>query len=101
MTKQADRQDKFLHNNPDDINNLEEMKQQQKLANDFDTPYSEPEDTNEPISKQAQQADTGLDSHEIYDEGFSSATEKKVENSEGSNQNRTEDELYPEYDEIK
>lgn len=78
VNKQSDRNDNFLQNNPDDINDEELMKQKQKLANDFETPFSEPDNTKEPISKDAQQADPALDTHEIYDEGFSSSTEKKV-----------------------
>jgi hypothetical protein len=104
MANNNQSNDKFLQNNPKDINDEYAMKKKQKLPQDYETPFSEPQNTKELISKDAQQADPRLDSHEIYDEGFSSATEKKVNNQDetiGYDDDEDIPATYDEYDEVK
>jgi len=100
MTDKPDNNDAFLQNNPDDINDIESMKQKQKLPNDFGTPFSEPQGPEEPISKSAQQADTNIDSYQYYDESFSAAVEKKVKSANDIDDYDING-LYTQYDEIK
>ena len=43
----------------------------EKLAQDYDTPFSEPHDKRGQLSDQHPSTDTDLDEHELYDAGLS------------------------------
>jgi hypothetical protein len=48
---------------------------QEKLEDDFDPPFSPPDDVSQGLSDDNQVTDTNLDSQEFYDEGLSGAAE--------------------------
>jgi hypothetical protein len=76
MNDQA-HDDDLADNNPRDTNPMDEIKRDEELEEDNDTPFTPPDDVDDDLSDQAQQGDTNIDPHQMYDEGFSSATEEK------------------------
>lgn len=48
-----------------------------KLAEDNDTPFSPPDDTEGQLKVDHPATDSNIDEHEAYDEGLSGATEAK------------------------
>jgi hypothetical protein len=56
---------------------------QEKVAQDYDTPFSPPDGTLDTIPKDHPQVDTNMDSQEWYDEGRSGAAEVSDPGSRG------------------
>lgn len=69
------RDDQFLTNNPDDANPMQDMKQDEQLPEDHDTPFSPPEGSQDRTYDTHQSTDTNIDPHEHYDEGIEGAAE--------------------------
>ena len=69
----ADNQDEYQQN-PGEENPLEEMKQNQKLPGDYDTPFSPPDGVQDRIDDTFQPTDTNVDSQERYDAGIEAAS---------------------------
>lgn len=46
-----------------------------RLINDFSSPFSEPDDQEDHLPLDHPATDTGIDSHELYDEGLAAAAE--------------------------
>lgn len=63
--------------NEDTIDDLmeEDIGVEEPLDEDFDKPFSEPRAQEDKLNPQHPQTDTDLDSHELYDEGLSGASE--------------------------
>jgi hypothetical protein len=53
----------------------EDIDDDEKLDQDYDTPLSIPGDSRGRITPDHPSTDTGLDEHELYDEGLSGAAE--------------------------
>lgn len=70
--------DDFLVNNPNDINPLYLMKEDEKLAEDNDTPFSPPDGELDYTEDTHQGTSTDTDSHENYDEGIEGAAQAHV-----------------------
>ncbi|HSD55672.1 MAG TPA: hypothetical protein VLA92_00805 [Candidatus Saccharimonadales bacterium] len=48
---------------------------EQPLEQDFDTPAAPPDETDDALPKDHPILDTGLDGHEVYDEGVTNASQ--------------------------
>lgn len=77
----ADNTDDFLVNNPSDINPLFTMKQDERLEEDNDTPFSPPDGIRDHIDDTYPQTDTNIDPQEHYDEGIEGASETNLSDS--------------------
>ena len=65
--------DQFLVSNSDDTNPIEDMKDNQRLPGDHDTPFSSPDGVQDRIDDTFQAADTNVDAHERYDASIEAA----------------------------
>lgn len=70
-----DSQDDFQTNNPGDVNPMAEMKDKQRLEQDYNTPFSEPSDQEDefPNSHQLHDYAGDIDDTEAYDENSDNA----------------------------
>lgn len=66
--------DQFLTNDPDDTNPLADMKDEEELEEDNDTPFSPPTGVQDRIDDTHQVTDTNIDVHERYDAGIEAAS---------------------------
>jgi hypothetical protein len=48
---------------------------EQPLSQDFGTPAAPPDENDDDLPKDHPELDTGLDDHEVYDEGFTNASQ--------------------------
>lgn len=67
--------DDFQANDSDDANPLYQMKQDQKLPQDNNTPFSPPSGIQDRIDDTHQQTDVNIDEHEHYDAGIEEAAD--------------------------
>lgn len=65
--------DNFLTNLTDDDNPMVDMKKDEQLPDDFDTPFSAPGDVEEKLNKEHPITDAKVDSAELYDAGEDAA----------------------------
>ena len=56
------------------------MKKDEKLTEDNDTPFSQPDDVHDQIEDTSPQTDSNIDLHEKYDEGLEGASESSIAN---------------------
>lgn len=69
-----DDNDQFLQNNADDTNPINDMKDDEELAEDNDTPAAPPSGVQDRIDDTHQSTDTNVDEHEHYDAGIEAAS---------------------------
>ena len=70
-----DTSNDFLVNNPNDVNPIYQMKKNEKLDEDNDTPFSAPDGVRDKVNDTYQQGDTNIDPLQLYNEGFQGAAE--------------------------
>lgn len=70
-----DQQDDFQQNDPDDENPIYQLKKDEKLPEDHDTPFSPPTGVQDRISQTHPSTDTNIDPEEDYDEGIEGAAD--------------------------
>lgn len=68
-----DRQN-WSSNNDDDTNTMADMKKDEKLDQDYDTPFSPPSGVQDRIRDDDPRTDTNIDLQEHYDEGIEGAS---------------------------
>jgi hypothetical protein len=73
-----DDDDQFLTNDPDDINPMAKMKDDERLPGDYNTPFSPPEGIEDRIDNTDPDTDDGIDSQEHYDAGIEAASGKDL-----------------------
>jgi hypothetical protein len=65
--------DQFLVNNPDDTNPIEDMKDDQRLPEDHETPFSPPEGVQDKIDDTFPATDSNVDPNDRYQSGIEAA----------------------------
>jgi hypothetical protein len=66
-------------NSVNDVNPMDGTTRDQDLDEESETPFSPPSESDESLSEQEQQRNTDKDSHQAFDEEYSSARETEVE----------------------
>jgi hypothetical protein len=69
-----DKDDDDFQTKPDDVNPLYQMKKDEELPGDYDTPFSPPSGVQDSISRDDPRADSDVDPMDDYDEGVEGAT---------------------------
>ena len=73
MADDTTNDDQFLVNNPDDTNPIEDMKDNQRLPEDNDTPFSPPDGVQDKVDDTFPAADSNVDPDDRYQSGIDSA----------------------------
>ena len=75
MADDTSNDDQFLTNNPDDTNPMEDMKRDEKLPGDYETPAAPPDGAQDRIDDTFPETDSNIDITQHYNEGIEGAAE--------------------------
>jgi len=73
IVRMADDNDDQFQTNSDDTNPMQDMEEDEKLDQDYGTPFSPPSGAQDRIDDTHPATDTNIDPHERYDEGIEGA----------------------------